>query len=703
MKEHLIMQLPLALSLALSLTLPVSALNYPATRQDNIVESFHGTPVPDPYRWLEDPDSPETQAWVDQQNQLFQGYIADRSERNAILERLQKLYNYPRTGTPRRIGKRFYTYWKNTGLQRHSVLYRQESLSGPAKVLLDPNTLSADGTTAVSSTDFSRDGAWMALGLSDAGSDQKYVRIMNVETGEYLPETLTNMRFASITWAPDHQGFWYNQYPDAGVPKNNKVYYHKLKTAQTADVLVYENPAEPDVGFYPYLTEDGVYLVIGGYKGTDPVNSLYVRKVGESGPFTPLFTAMDASYSVIEHHQGRLLIETDLGAPRNRIVSVDPAQPAPEHWREVVPQQADVLQSAHINGGKLVLSYLHDAHHRLQVRSRNGQLEKEIPLPVPGTVGSLSGDVDHPEVLFGLTSFLFPSSAYRYDLTTHKLDLLRKPEIAFDPQQYESQQIFFTSRDGTRVPMFVTWKKGLKRDGSNPTLLYGYGGFNVSLTPHFNPAMLLWLEQGGVYAVANLRGGGEYGEEWHQAGMLANKQNVFDDFIGAGEALVKEKFTRPDKLAIQGGSNGGLLVAATLLQRPDLFGAAVSQVPVTDMYRYHTFTVGRYWLGEYGNAQENPDHFRFLSAYSPLHTIQPKQQHPKVLVMTADHDDRVVPAHAYKFTAALQAASGSTNPVLLRVETKAGHGAGKPMDKYLQETAEFYTFLFKALEVSWKP
>jgi prolyl oligopeptidase len=691
--------------LLLGLSLPAQAWQYPPAHTDTLVENYHGTAVNAPYRWLEDPNSDQTQSWVEAQNALTQNFLQALPDRHLIQKRLKSLQDYPRKGVPFKAGKR-YAFWKNNGLQNQSVLYIQDNLEAPARVLLDPNKLSKDGTIAVSGIHFSKDGSRMAYSLSHSGSDWQEVKIHNLETGSDFPETLKDLKFSGIAWKLDKSGFFYNAYPKPGsVPAseqylNNKVFWHQLGSDPSQDIEIYSQPEAPELSFYPSITDDGRYLLLYGSKGTEPENRLYYKDLKHNGPVVRLLDKADANYEVLDNQGSRFYLETDLNAPRKRIISIDLNRPTPQNWQEIIPQQADVLSFARLINHQWVTGWLHDAHHLIRVYSLAGKFEHQIPLPVLGSLSGLSGEADDTEMLFGLTSFLFPKTGYRYNLKTRQLKVLQKPEIQFDANPYTTTQVFVNSKDGTRIPVFLTHRKDIKKDSKNPVLLYGYGGFNVSLTPWFSPSELFWLEKGGVYAVVNLRGGGEYGEDWHRAGMLEKKQNVFDDLIATAEWLEKEKYTSPERLAIQGGSNGGLLVGATLLQRPDLFGAAICQVPLLDMFRYHLFTVGRYWVGEYGNAIENPDHFKFLQAYSPLHNIHKPQKHPAVLITTADHDDRVVSAHAYKYTAALQAASEGNNPVLLRVETKAGHGAGKPVSKWLEEQSDIYAFLFRVFGMS---
>lgn len=675
---------------------------YPPARQDKIVENYHGTPVADPYRWLENPASPETQAWVTAQNTLSSAFLAV-PYRDTLKKRLEALWNYPKLSTPSHRGD-YYYFWKNDGLQNQYVLYRQKSLDQSPTVILDPNTLSTDGTASVGMLATHKNGQLMAYGVSRSGSDQQEIYIRNLTTGQNFKETIPWAKFSQVAWHPQGQGFFYNRYPipAAGAKvqetKNNRVYWHTLNTPVTQDTVVFERPELPDLDYYPYVTEDGQYLCITAHQGTSPKNRFYYRPMA-GGSFVKLLDQADASYSLIGNQGPVFYFQTDLNASRGRVIAIDTRQPEPKHWREILPQAADVMTQTQMIAGHLVVVRSQDVKERIEIYDLQGQNKYQLPLPAVGTIGSITGQINDPDMFFSFTSYLSPGTTYRYHFAAQKLEVYRQPQIKFDGSAYESHQVFFKSKDGTRVPMFITHKKGLKKDGSNPVLLYGYGGFNVSLTPHFSPTNVVWLENGGIYAVANLRGGSEYGESWHEGGMLGQKQHVFDDFIGAADWLVQEKYTSPQRLAIQGGSNGGLLTAAVMEQRPDLFGAVLSQVPVTDMLRYHEFTVGRYWVPEYGNAKTNPDHFKFLMAYSPLHNVK-AVAYPALLVMTAEQDDRVVPAHAYKWVATLQAKAKSTKPLLIRVETKAGHGAGKPTTKMLEEWVDIYAFLFKALGLS---
>ena len=681
-----------------------TSMVYPTARQAAVVDDYHGTPVADPFRWLEDPDSAETQAWVEAQNVLTNEYVNHTPTRGRIEKRLTDLWDYPRYGVPTRIGNRYF-FSKNDGLQSQSVLYVREGRDGEPRVLIDPNQLSEDGTVALSGRHLSHDGSLMAYGLSYSGSDQKEIHIRDVRTGEDRVEVLKWCKFASVAWKHDNSGFFYNRYPQPGsVPKeeetlHNRVYWHKLGTPQSEDTVLYERPDRKEWGFWPSMTEDGNYLLLYVQEGTETENRLYYRETENDGPFIKLMDEGDAKYDLVWNRGSRFYVHTTLDAPRGRIIGVDLNRPDRVNWKEIVPEQDEVITFVNAVNHQLVIGYMRDAHEILRVFNLDGSLEREIPLPAMGTVGACTGREEHTEMYFGFTSFLYPSTVFRYDFPSASFEEVFEPGVDFDPTLFETKQVFYTSKDGTRVPMFITHKKGLKLDGKNPTLLYGYGGFNISLTPYFSISRLAWLESGGVFALANLRGGGEYGEDWHLAGSLENKQNVFDDFIAAGRWLTENGYTSRSKLAIQGGSNGGLLVAACLLQEPEMFGAAVSQVPVTDMLRFQKFTAGRFWVTEYGNAEESAEDFRMLYAYSPLHNVRPGAEYPPTLITSADTDDRVVPMHAKKFAATLQTVQTGPNPILLRVETKAGHGGGKPTAKVIEELADIYGFLFRVLEV----
>ena len=670
----------------------------PVAHRDHVVEHYHGVPVADPYRWLEQADAPETRAWVDEQNAYTEAFLGAIPAREQIRARLTQLWNYPRYSAPVKKGARYF-FSKNSGLQNQAVLYRQDSLQGEALVVIDPNTLSEDGTSALTTQAFSKDGSMLVYGVSLHGSDWQELHIRRIESGEDAPETIRWCKFSSIGWKHDNSGFFYNRLPEPGtVPEEDQsnfsqVYWHTPGTPQSEDRLIYERPDFKELSFSPFITDDGEYLILNVWHGTDPKNRLYYRKVESDGPFVRLLDEADASYSFIGNDGPLFYFHTTLDAPRGRIIAIDTEHP--ERARELLPQSDDVIAFALMAHHQFVIVSMRDAHHAISVYDVDGRHAGDIGLPTLGSIVEIDGNSDESELFFSFTSFLYPPTVYRYDFTDESLTLLRDAQLDFDANAYETTQVFYTSKDGTRVPMFLTHKKGLRHDGNNPTLLYGYGGFDVSLTPTFAVPTLVWLEHGGIYAVPNLRGGGEYGEEWHLAGTLERKQNVFDDFIAAAEWLIANKYTSVPRLAIQGGSNGGLLVAACMTQRPDLFGAVLCHVPVIDMLRYHKFTVGRYWVSDYGNAEADAEHFKFLYAYSPLHNVKPGVSYPPTLILAADTDDRVVPAHAKKFAATLQAAYEGDNPILLRIDTKAGHGLGKPTLKLIEERADVLAFVFK--------
>ena len=682
-------------------------LTYPLTRTTNQVDVYHGVRVADPYRWLEDDNAAETKAWVTAENRLTFGFLEKIPEREAIKKRLTRLWDYERYGVPFKQGSRYF-FSKNNGLQNQSVLYTLTALDGTPAVLLDPNQLSADGTVALTGLEVSDDGNRLAYGLAAAGSDWQTWRVRDVATGKDLPDEIKWVKFSGAAWTKDGQGFYYSRYdePDeaAKLTKVNyfhKLYHHRLGTPQSADRLVYERRDQKEWGFGGTVTEDGRYLIITVSQGTDPRNRVFYRDLTASdSPVVELLNDFDASYDFIENDGPVFYFRTDLKSPRGRVIAIDLHQPARDQWREVIPESADSLETVSSVGGRLFAQYLHDAKSLVREFDFAGKLVRDVALPGLGSAGGFTGRRDDTETFYSFTSYTVPGRIYRYDLNTGQSALWREPKVDFNPDDYETEQVFYSSKDGTRVPMFLTYRKGLKRDGQNPTLLYGYGGFRISLTPSFSVANLVWMEMGGVFAVPNLRGGGEYGEEWHQAGTKAHKQNVFDDFIAAAEWLIANQYTSTPKLAISGGSNGGLLVGACLTQRPDLFGATLPAVGVLDMLRFHKFTIGWAWTSDYGSA-DNAEDFPALRAYSPLHNIKPGTRYPATLITTADHDDRVVPAHSFKFAAALQAAQAGPKPVLIRIDTKAGHGAGKPTTKMIEESADKLAFL--VFELGLKP
>lgn len=680
-------------------------MNFPTTHRDETVEDYHGTQVADPYRWLEDEKSAQTQSWVEQQHALARAYLDKLPALEQIKARYIELYNYPKFSAPQKKGERYY-FSKNSGLQNQGVLYMQSSLEAEERVVLDPNELSTDGTVSLTNQAFSHDGTLLAYGTSSSGSDWQEIHIRQVDSGVDFDEVIHWCKFSGIAWKHDNSGFFYNRLPEPGTvaeedqSKFSKVYWHALNTPQSDDQLVFERPEAKELSFTPFITDDGKYLFLSVWNGTEPRNRLYYREVESSSPFIRLLDEADASYDLIGNDGPIFYIQTNLNAPKGRIIAIDSANPARENWRELIAEQDDVIAFAQIVNQQFVIAYMHDAHHEIKLYSKDGSLQQQLALPTLGSVIDLSGEPDGDELFITFTSFLFPSTVFRYDFICNTLYPLRQSQINFDASAYETTQVFYSSKDGTRVPMFLTHKKGLVLDGNNPVLIYGYGGFDISLTPTFGITPLVWVEHGGIYAVANLRGGSEYGEQWHEAGMLEKKQNVFDDFIAAAEWLVENNYTQTSRIAIMGGSNGGLLVATCLTQRPDLYGAVVCRVPVIDMLRYHKFTVGRYWISEYGDAEHNAEHFSFLYAYSPLHNARSGVSYPPTLIMTADTDDRVVPAHARKFAATLQAAQAGESPVLLRVEMKAGHGMGKPTTKIIEEESDILAFLFDTFHMS---
>jgi prolyl oligopeptidase len=686
-------------------------MNVPFTRRDETVDDYHGVIVADPYRWLEDAASEETLAWSEAQNALARSYLAAIPQRERIQTRYTELMNYPKYTVPQKKGDRYY-FTKNSGLQNQAVLYMQKTPGGASSLVLDPNTLSSDGTVALTNQAFSQDGQLLAYGTSTSGSDWQELRVRQVDSGINYIDVIRWCKFTSIAWRHDNAGFgfgfYYSRFPEPGtVPPEdqtnfNKVYWHRVSTTQAEDVLIYERPDAKELGFSPFITDDGMYLLLEAWHGTDPKNRVYYREVASDGPFVRLLDEADASYNFVGNDGPLFYFHTDLEAPRGRIIAIDIRQPERANWQELVPEQEDVIVFALMVNAQFVIVYMHHAYHTLLIYETNGRFVRAVALPTLGSIEGISGKKEDKELFFSFTSFLYPPSIYRYDFTDQTLALLYGAEVKFDLDGYETQQVFYTSKDGTRVPMFLIHKKGLTLDSNNPTLMYGYGGFNISQTPSYSTRISLWVENGGVYAVVNLRGGNEYGEDWHQAGMLGKKQNVFDDFIAAAEWLIANNYTNRAKLAITGGSNGGLLVAACMVQRPELYGAVVCRVPVIDMLRYHRFTVGRYWIPEYGNAEQSEEHFQFLYAYSPLHNIKEGAVYPPTLIMTADTDDRVVPAHAKKFTATLQAANGGPNPILLRLEMKAGHGMGKPTTKVIEEESDMLAFLFQTFGMTIK-
>ena len=671
-------------------------VTYPETKKVEQTDEYFGVEVADPYRWLEDDRSEETEAWVKAQNEATFGYLEKIPFRTALKDKLTNLADYEKYGSPFKKNGKYY-FFKNDGLQNQSVLYEQETLESEPKVFLDPNTLSEDGTVALGGISFSNNGKYFAYIISRSGSDWREIYVKDLATGELLEDHIQWAKFTGADWQGD--GFYYSAYDApakgkefSGVNENHKIYFHKIGDPQSKDRLVYENKQQPK-RFYSVHVDESERMLFIFESGEGRGNNLFVQDLmKKDAPIIQIANNMDNKYSPIEVLGERILLMTNDGAPKYKIMEATISAPQQENWKELVAESDAVLSSASVIGNKLILNYEKDASTHVYRYDLAGKLLNEIKLPSLGTA-SFSGEKDENEAFFVFTSFTFPTSIYRYNTETDKSELYRRPEVNFKSEDYTTEQIFFTSKDGTKVPMFLTYKKGLKKDGNNPILLYGYGGFNISLTPSFSTNRLPFLENGGIYVQVNLRGGGEYGEEWHVAGTKMQKQNVFDDFIAAAEYMIAQKYTKSEKIAIMGGSNGGLLVGAVMNQRPELFKVAIPQVGVMDMLRYHKFTIGWNWASDYGTSEDSKEMFDYLYAYSPLHNLKEGTTYPATMVTTADHDDRVVPAHSFKYAAALQAANDKTNPALIRIDTKSGHGAGKPMAKVIEEQADIYSFI----------
>jgi prolyl oligopeptidase len=681
------------------------APRYPETARVEVVDDYHGTAVPDPYRWLEqDPrTSAEVAAWIAAQNEVTFGYLAAIEQREAIRSRLEELWNYERYSSPYKIGGRYFFY-KNDGLQDHSVLYTAAALDAEPQVVLDPNTWSEDGTVALRAVSISDDGRYLAYARSAGGSDWQEWFVRDLERGTDLPDRLEWTKFTSASWTSDGKGFFYSRFPQpvAGVEyqalnRDQKVYYHRVGTAQSEDVLVHQRPDQPDWGFAHATSEDGRYLILSVWKGTDPKNRVLVRDLLE--PYAApveLIDHFENEYSFIGNDGPVLYFKTDRDAPNRKVVAIDLRRPEPAAWRVVIPEAAEPLEGVSFVGNVLVASYLKDAASLLRMFRPDGTHVRDVRLPGIGSASGFDGKRSDLETFYTYSSYNRPPTIYRYDLLSGESTAWREARVDFEPEDYTVEQVFYRSKDGTRVPMFLAYRKGLRRDGNRPTLLYGYGGFSSSQKPYFSVTRLAWMELGGVLAVANIRGGGEYGESWHRAGTKELKQNVFDDFIAAAEWLIANDYTRPTRLAIQGGSNGGLLVGACMVQRPDLFAAALPAVGVMDMLRFHRFTAGRYWVDDYGSA-DDPEEFAALFRYSPYHNLRPGTRYPATLITTADTDDRVIPAHSFKFAAALQRAQQGDPPVLIRIETRAGHGGGTPTRMLIEQAADQWAFLVENL------
>ncbi|NWJ49772.1 MAG: S9 family peptidase [Bacteroidetes bacterium] len=687
-----------------SLSINAQTVNYPVTKKTDVVNDYHGVKVADPYRWLEDDNSAETKDWVKAENKVTRQYLDAIPFRNKIRERLEKIWNFPKYGTPHQEGK-YIIFSKNDGMQNQSILYIQEGLTGTPRVLLDPNKISNNGTAALGEYAVSNDGKYFAYSVAKAGSDWNDIYVMEVETGKLLTDQIKWVKFSGISWHGD--GFYYSAYdaPKKGeeLSKKNefhKIYFHKVGTSQDKDQLIYKNDNFPLRNYGATVTNDEQYLIMSETAGTSG-NALYVKNLKkENADFIKVAEGFDFDYGVVENIKGKLLVHTNDGASRYRLILIDPEKPARENWTTVINEEKNVLQSAVVVGGHIIATYMKDVSNKSVLFSIDGKMLHEIATPGIGTISGFTGKPEDKFSFYSFASFTMPTTIFRYDVAKNSSAIFSQPKLDFSTTNFETRQVFYTSKDGTKVPMFIVHKKGLKLDGKNPVYLYGYGGFNISLTPAFSAARMIWLEKGGVLAIPNLRGGGEYGEEWHKAGTLLQKQNVFDDFISAAEYLIKQNYTNSSKLVIAGGSNGGLLVGACMTQRPDLFKVALPAVGVMDMLRFHKFTIGWAWTGDYGSS-DDAEQFKYILKYSPLHNLKAGVHYPATLVTTADHDDRVVPAHSFKFAATLQEKHVGENPVLIRIETEAGHGAGKPTSKQIDEWSDVWSFTFKNLGLNY--
>ncbi|MCU0404590.1 MAG: prolyl oligopeptidase family serine peptidase [Chitinophagaceae bacterium] len=680
---------------------------YPESRKENVVDNYHGTKVADPYRWLEDDNSEETKSWVKQQNLLTFGYLEKIPFRQKIRNRLEEIWNFPKYSSPSKEGS-YYYFFKNDGLQNQSVLYRQKGLNGESDVFIDPNTLSKEGIAALGSLNFSHRSKYCAYTVNKAGSDWSEGFVMDVESKKLLNDKIEWIKFSGLSWKGD-EGFFYSRYPKpdesaalSGQNQFHKVYYHKIGTPQEDDVLVFEDKDNPLQYHFAFVTEDQQYLILNKSKGTSG-SEILAKKIsdGLNAPFKLIFKGFEFDANVFYSEGDILFVQTNKSAPNFKVVGIPFSNPEESNWKTIIPESKEVIESVGSAGGFLFVSYLKDASSMVIQYDLKGGRVRDIQLPGIGTVSGFGAKKEDNELFYSFTSFTQPATIFRFDVPSGKSDLFRRSEVRFNPEEFTTEQVFFTSKDGTKVPMFLSYKKGMIKNGNNPVLLYGYGGFNIPLTPAFSISNLFFMEQGGIYASVNLRGGNEYGETWHKAGMLDKKQNVFDDFIGAAEYLIKENYTKPSKLAIRGGSNGGLLVGACMTQRPELFKVALPAVGVMDMLRFQKFTVGFGWVVEYGSS-DNARDFEWLYKYSPLHNLKKGVSYPATLVTTADHDDRVVPAHSFKFAATLQECHQGNNPVLIRIDVDAGHGAGKPTGKVIDEAADIWSFVMYNLGMEFK-
>lgn len=670
-------------------------IKYPVAQKVDTVDNYFGTKIADPYRWLENDTSANTAEWVAAENKVTEEYLSKIPYRNKIRERLTKMWNFPKFGVPFHQDP-WYFFTKNDGLQSQSVLYVRKGIDGDIRVLLDPNKLSDDGTVALAGYSPSNDGKYFAYSISRSGSDWNEIYVMEIESGKVLSDKLSWVKFSGMAWQKD--GFYYSRYDEpkgsalSKQNENHKVYYHKIGTDQKSDQLVYENKSQPRRNYSAQVTDDERFLLIYESETTSGVGLYYKDLLKPSSAFRQIAEGFEFEYGVIDNVGDKLLVVTNNGAPRKKLVMIDPAKPGKENWQTLIPEKEEVLEGVTLAGGKAVALYMHDAASKAYIYGMDGKMISEMTLPGLGTLAGFNGKKQDTVAFYAYTSFTFPATVYKYNTNSGQSEIYNKPDIDFDASAFEVKQVFYPSKDGTKIPMFIIHKKGLEMNGNNPTLLYAYGGFNISLTPSFSISRLIFLENGGIYAMANLRGGGEYGEEWHKAGIKEKKQNVFDDFIAAGEYLIKEKYTSSEKLAMMGGSNGGLLIGAVMTQRPELFHVAIPQVGVMDMLRYHKFTIGHAWAGDYGTS-DTKEGFDYIIKYSPLHTLKKGVKYPATLAFTADHDDRVVPAHTFKFMATLQEDQEGDNPVLVRIESKAGHGAGKPTAKQIDEVTDMWSFV----------
>lgn len=704
-KPHLFVPMAVISGLLWSCVHPASKYDYPMTAQSDVTDQYFGHTVADPYRWLEDDQSAETAEWVKQQNAVTFKYLESIPFRSGIRERLTQIWNFKRIGAPFKSGGK-YLISKNDGLQNQSVFYIMDQPGGEQRLALDPNKLSSDGTVSLSTLALSTDGNYLGYSISRGGSDWNELFVRDLSTGTDLPDHLEWIKFSSIAWHGN--GFFYNRYPKPdkgeelkGANSNSRIYYHKLGDKQSADVLVYEDNEHPQWSFGCSVTSDEKLLIINPSESTSG-NALYFKRLDvANSSVVKIVEGFEDDYDVVAHADGWLYVNTNCDAPKYRVVKIDTRHPQRNNWVTVVAEsESDVLSSVSYVGNSLICNYMRDAHSVVKVFDSEGAFLHEVNLPTLGSVGGFAGGQNDSVTFYSFSSYTYPSVVYKYNIAKNESQLYSKTDIDFDFDSYETKQLFFNSKDGTRIPMFVVSKKGIQLDGSNPLWLYGYGGFNASLNPGFDVRRLVWLENGGVYVVANIRGGGEYGAQWHKAGTLLDKQNVFDDFISAARFLIEEKYTNPSKIVVQGGSNGGLLVGVVINQAPELFRVALPAVGVMDMLRYHKFTIGRFWATDYGTSEDSQEMFQYLHGYSPLHNINGQANYPAVLVTTADHDDRVVPAHSFKYIATLQEKYKGTNPVMIRIESQAGHGAGMPVSKMIEEWTDLYSFSFDQLGIN---